>query len=769
MTLQQNPDQEEAFFQLLSVEAMDDSILFSTSLEGLKKLVKLSERYQEAYGIRTAWDSPDKTVFFTIGTRMTLPAEITISTPQGLQHVPSTDNPKLLRTSLTRPQETFEDIIQIVDRFPLPPHSKFPLPVIRRAVSSLLIAQIRARLQFMPLTPTQSMTIDTAISNKVTQALNLRPTRTQILTLPLQMHGFDFPSVWIINANIAINTVLRALNHHLPPLSNMAQITLANWQCQSNQCIPPLESPKRYRRPTASVPLTWTTAATYLATAEMSILDTDQSSWADDRFHHVLNRLIDCGGIDRSANRIMRKTLEQAPVTTNGNFVLSDTFVWQTLVSNIKVLATQGPQAKRKQFLAAHKLLSTNTLDASILAGLRKDPKHHDNIWATDGSHKMIFGTISSTTAAMVGPTTGAFSIRGLRTSSLHGELVGLIAALTHIQSSNQSLSSRNTLQPPLILTDHKNTVNKILVMQQTEYDLWRLRGYPATEFHRWLYAKLQPVDVQVSHIKAHTNLEDTYSKLNEEADEKASEAHRNPTMIIPPPTAYMNGWETVLNERLLDNLYQQQPHHLKSRIAFRPHPSQVAVPSYFYFRSPAPLITKYQLSLKTGQFPSGWKMYLAGLRTSPECDLCGAQLQDETHIFVKCPFYEDMREQARKQLLGCRLKGQATEIWKSYVHNLFSNTSSHTTKYWYNIIPIPSPDTVTPYLIRRAYDMAISLTARIAGHMTYRATTNNATSVRPQESLETRWVAVREKKRKTRSDETGTVNEPPRQQRRLA
>jgi len=43
--------------EVLSVEAMDDSIMFATSWDALRRIVTLSEDFQGAYGIQTAWDS----------------------------------------------------------------------------------------------------------------------------------------------------------------------------------------------------------------------------------------------------------------------------------------------------------------------------------------------------------------------------------------------------------------------------------------------------------------------------------------------------------------------------------------------------------------------------------------------------------------------------------------------------------------------------------------------------------------------------------------
>jgi hypothetical protein len=58
---------DRRLMRLFAVEAVDDSILFASSWNALRKAVAASESFQAAYGIQTAWDSADKTVCFTLG------------------------------------------------------------------------------------------------------------------------------------------------------------------------------------------------------------------------------------------------------------------------------------------------------------------------------------------------------------------------------------------------------------------------------------------------------------------------------------------------------------------------------------------------------------------------------------------------------------------------------------------------------------------------------------------------------------------------------
>jgi hypothetical protein len=64
---------------------------------------------------------------------------------------------------------------------------------------------------------------------------------SKIATLPILLHGFDFPSICHINASIAVDGLACDLNHHIPTYCSLAQITLADWTCSINHCVNPLE------------------------------------------------------------------------------------------------------------------------------------------------------------------------------------------------------------------------------------------------------------------------------------------------------------------------------------------------------------------------------------------------------------------------------------------------------------------------------------------------------------------------------------------------
>lgn len=209
--------------KVTSVEAMDDSILFANSWDDLALLVYLSETFQSAYGVKTCWDSADKTVCFTLGKRANEHTVVTFFDSENTPHdVPYTTEPRMLRSAIANPEAAKQDILDIIDRFAIrrgvgPKGSDYPLSIIRRAVNTLLVSKIRSKLSLQPLSAAMAHEIDQAVSRKVTDALGVKATLTDILTLPLKNLGFGFPSIFEINGTCAIDRVLRAMNHHLSP------------------------------------------------------------------------------------------------------------------------------------------------------------------------------------------------------------------------------------------------------------------------------------------------------------------------------------------------------------------------------------------------------------------------------------------------------------------------------------------------------------------------------------------------------------------------
>jgi hypothetical protein len=755
------PASEEHPVELLCVEAMDDSIWFAKSWEKLQELVNWTELFQSAYGVKTHWDSPNKTECFILGAT---PADsdgprgsnaIRIDTPVGRKDVPITAHPTFLRTELHNPQATYDGILRIIEEFPIPTNKTLPIALLRRAVWGLLLPKIRPRLHQQPLTPTMAAGIDDAISRKVLTALQIRYSKSRILSLPVQCHGFGFPSVYTINGQIAINMMVRSLNHHLLPFRAIAGVCLTNWSCLDNACVNPLERIVTNRKkPVAhphwdnTVPDEWHAALYYMKEVRFRVTSTDQSDYRDHAATHTANRISAASGKavpETAFSRLMdavgakytlkgmqeqaRKVVKDSrrpPDTARAAKVFLDWCRGLTLPTDFR--ETDGgvfytPAARR----ANHAKL--------ILDGFQDEGNDRLSVWATDGSHVGL-GDHTSTTAAVVGPRTVSLKLTGQYSSSLHGELLASIAA----QLETSRLHGQRGTQATVIFTDHLNSIATI-TQARTGEEIPTSRQYgPAHELRTWLYDTARHNVSEVRHVKAHTGEGDEASKMNERADTTAKAAHESTATIkLPPITAWMrkyvvwapdvgyipDNWVSRFTAQMTTLLFKRETVKQQRRLQDPQGASATDTPSYFYHKAPIGHTPKFQLILRLGQFYTGalrHRMYPA-LNPSAACSRCGHHTEDTRHIFVDCPHFEEFRQEAvvksRRFLRmrngeGIADHGGAAD-WEAYAEKTLRGSGAEQTQYYYGIVP-PAPESLSRYGERLAHHLAIILTSRIAG-----------------------------------------------------
>ena len=95
-----------------------------------------------------------------------------------------------------------------------------PITLIRKIVMQSIASRACALLTLQPITDTDALKLNRVIAAKV-HALSSFPWifNTEIATLPVSLHGFDFPSICHINASIAVDSLAHDLNHHIPAYS----------------------------------------------------------------------------------------------------------------------------------------------------------------------------------------------------------------------------------------------------------------------------------------------------------------------------------------------------------------------------------------------------------------------------------------------------------------------------------------------------------------------------------------------------------------------
>ena len=210
---------------VIMVEAMDDSTIFATTLPCLRTLALSAERFQAAYGWLTSW-SKSLLLMLNVPQPPTLtmipsvdPTDVASGAVISQPVTVVTSHMEFLRVATNDPHQQFLRIRDLVDSFDFPQlYRRLPLTLLRRLIVQRLVSKIRPRLAFQPLLRADADMLDTAIAHKVHDYLRFPfPFNSTLLSLPLQLHGFDFPSVARLNACAAVTGLLRDLNHHLPP------------------------------------------------------------------------------------------------------------------------------------------------------------------------------------------------------------------------------------------------------------------------------------------------------------------------------------------------------------------------------------------------------------------------------------------------------------------------------------------------------------------------------------------------------------------------
>lgn len=634
------------------------------------------------------------------------------------------------------------------------------------------MAQIRPRLNLQPLSPTMALQVDRAITRKVTSAMGLKMTRSNILSLPLSHHGFDFPSVYTINGQVAVNALLRGLNHHLTPFRQMARMTLSNWSCQGNSCVSPLERlahvepPRRGGKRKADdekprIPPTWAAAHEYLKLARIQSIATDQSDHKTQSVTHVANRIgvLTTKPAPPGLNVIIEHmadcfTLEQT-LTKCRRLLARRTTPFHLRRAAEQVLRWSGTLALPYELAVMDASLfqtrdhRRNLYDRIVVDAFTQNPDLTPmGLWATDGSHKEMVKGIRSTTAAVVGRQVATLAMTGQYSTSLHGEMLAHIAVQLQIRRESRTPGSLAARREQLILTDHMGTVRTSQALQHgPSRDTHKYQ--PAHELHNWLREVARATLATTSHVKAHTSRDDIRSTMNQLADEAAALGHSpHLATYLPPLTGWMrdfvpykggsgyvpDNWGGILEHILIDQLFRAQPAKLQGRLLSNVVQPVPATPDYFYRRSPTSLTTKFQYIIRTGSFPTGLLDWKLDKTRAHRCRQCDFAVDDLHHIFVECTAWDRFRQEAIGK--AERLCNEATETrpprreagpspdggdleraalcTRYFTETIYGSTNRRSEYYLGK--QAPRPRGLGTMEEKFAHNMAITLTSRIAG-----------------------------------------------------
>jgi hypothetical protein len=692
--------------RITMVEATDDSYLFAISLTTLQRLCLEAERFQYAYGWMTQWTKTKAYVIYPNGDSPSTVTMPSITVAEGIhpwtisQHeIPlKAGELEFLRAKVDDPGWRYQGLKEFVESYKFPRLTmRTPITLLRKIIAQCITARCRALISIQPIKNSDALLLDKQIAGKVHMALGF-PYRgnTEILTLPVEHHGMDFPSITQINMGLVVEGIARDLNHHILAYRQVALITLADWTCAINGCMGPLDGlglSRNFTQYYKRIPAAWIVAQNSMTSLKpklsLRLTDSSHIMRGEVSISHTIN-LCKAHGADVPNGHAIRS------LTTKGIRMLSHAGRWIKNQSNkliFTAIESPAPQARWTETARGHwdqisSLL--NKLDSAwlfngestlivprpqrqieaedyihglshILAMPPSTLPHQNRAWGSDGS--MIpatsgIGDDKSVTAAVTGPQTVVVRLSGRNMFVLHGELVGLVMGLV--------LSNNNTPNNKLF-TDHLNSVRFIEDTKTSINQENRLRNMNGRSYYRWIMDLVHRVRTEVIHTKAHTNQVNLSSLLNNEADHYASKSQNfvNSLHPAPIPTFFMDkftfyhphdGWIESNIRTFIDHFVVQassleilKKHRYRmAKWLYDPRPP----PTYPYIRATAAYSATVQWYARSGQLPTAAGMKEKGQGENTRCRMGCDAIENTHHVFVACKTFDKLRGDACREIV---------------------------------------------------------------------------------------------------------------------
>lgn len=740
-------------------EATDDSIILARSIPALQIFCLLAERFQYAYGWLTNWVKTTAFVLSPSGVQPDTISMPSITVQPGVSPLIITnhevplipDELEFLRVKIDHPTHRFQELHDFIDAFTFP---KFvgptPITLVRKIVMQSIASRARALLTLQPITDSDALKLDRLVAAKV-HATSGFPWmfNTEIATLPVSLHGFDFPSIRRINASIAVDGLARDLNHHIPAYRNMALITLADWTCSINDCINPLTGSGLLKDFTRRLHFHTIPAAWIIAQKQMGALKPPLRLLATDH-NHILNgdvSISHCLKILKTLDSTCPSGIAAYSLRTVGFKQLKQLGKWSSVNHVFRFLPykldDQLPPSKKPTlaarlnwdkitFALSHSPITSffhgsldllipriqRRLDAeqyitalALMCNFLPSTSPHNNVtWATDGSMTPATSGISdskSITAAATGPVTLILRVAHRNASILQGEQMGLISALVLAESS------------PQIYTDHLNSTMLIDDSRSAINQERRLRMMNGRSYYRWILDLASRKLATITYTKAHTTDTSLPASLNREADHYASAAQKTPSSfpIAPIPTFFMDpytfhrdsdGWIESNVRNFIDHFVAKAtadafallPKHRMLTWLYDPN----SPPPWLYTKASSAYTALVQLYARSGQLATAEGLYQKKVLTSRSCRFGCPDTKNPHHIFAVCPRYSDFRSKELDSLISNvkrRLDNAAFQpsdqaIFIQSAKYLFSDSKSvwplHSTAFFLGHIPKLEP-----------------------------------------------------------------------------
>ncbi|KAJ7894751.1 hypothetical protein B0H13DRAFT_2339128 [Mycena leptocephala] len=507
------------------------------------------------------------------------------------------------------------------------------------------------------------------------------PFNSTLLTLPLSLRGFDFPSIPRINDAAAVAGIQRDLNHHIPVFRDMARITLTDWTCLINHCCSPFDGSidRTFVRQKANLPWAWILAQQVMRSLGLSFRHTDQSHImrgdvaiahlvrnsphlpdspraASNLSHagfHFLNQL-GTWETDSLQNvwrlRLTRKIEEMLPSSSAALRDWPNVKIWLHSLSLSDTVRGDWtlaiPRGTRRAF--AEQVLSP-LIDASTVSPL----PFTQPLTASDGScvpgMPRLHDRLSVTFSVVSNRRAAVFSLSGRASGILQAEVYGLVTA---------SLEARQTGSGDIpMYTDHLNSTRIIGDSFSNPLPSHAWSTLPARSLYRWLRLIIQSQPTnrrpKITYTRAHTDSQSIPARANAAADALASQSHNLivPPLVCPDPTFCMDEYTFYTdNDGYIESNISSYIHHFSARsvatdtgflVSGSLFPTLYDVhtpPEHPYIRASSSYSTVVQLYARSSQLPTAVTMFRRSFNVLPWCSAgCEVLEMSNAHPSLQC------------------------------------------------------------------------------------------------------------------------------------
>ncbi|KAJ7710942.1 hypothetical protein B0H17DRAFT_903016, partial [Mycena rosella] len=181
-----------------------------------------------------------------------------------------------------------------------------------------------------------------------------------------------------------------------------------------------------------------------------------------------------------------------------------------------------------------------------------------------------------------------------------------------------------------------------------------RLRSMNRRSYYRWILRLATDNSLKIIYTPGHSSEVSIPARMNFEADHYASSAqhHRSETFTAPIPTFFMDDY----------TFYTRDDGWIESNIRTYVKKAQIleaskymkAPPEYCNMMAYSACSAIVQHYARSGQLPTADVLYSRQKLSDARCRMRCEDIEDQHHIFIQCPCYDEMRTKAADELFRC-------------------------------------------------------------------------------------------------------------------